>query len=94
MEEPDYGLLNQLFYEVINTHCANIPYDYDWNNKMKSSTNYEVELNLLLMKTTNSSMALGNANISQSSPNNSDLEVDKMKENMSIYYNRVFQNNM
>ena len=63
-ETPDYDFLINLLKNVINNNCSPDTPDYDWNNKLKSDTNYEIskimENNNAQKKKPNTSMFLNN----------------------------------
>jgi hypothetical protein len=82
--------------QVINDYCADITHDFDWNNRLKSSTS--IELSSSTAQKANTSLALGNQNISQHSPNtpNNDSHLNQINDelnNMSIFQ-KDFDNNI
>lgn len=71
---------------MINTYCNDVAYDFDWNNNLKSSM---TETNYTTQKA-NTSLALGNNNISRCSPyqkgDDSHLgQINEDPNNMSIF---------
>jgi hypothetical protein len=58
-EQPDYELLTGLLKKIISENSNSANPDYDWNDKLKSSTDYDIDKKLTYKKP-NVSMALNN----------------------------------
>jgi hypothetical protein len=91
--DPDYDFLIGIFVEVMNTYCLDVQYYYDWNNRLKSHTSMELTTNFTYQKA-NTSLALGNNNISRNSPHTGkdDSHLNQINEelnNMSIFQNNI-----
>lgn len=59
-EEPDYEYLTGLLKKIISENSNSASPDYDWNDKLKSSTDYDINKNVNVYKKPNVSMALNN----------------------------------
>lgn len=57
-EDPDYDYLISLLKKIITDNTNSSNPDYDWNDKLKSTTEYEVNKNGYVNKKQNISMAL------------------------------------
>ena len=74
---------------MISINCSDAKYDFDWNNKLKSSSANELSTNYTYQKA-NTSLALGNNNISEVSnkngPDDSNFnQINDDINNMSIF---------
>ena len=81
-EEPDYEYLTGLLKKVISETNSASP-DYDWNDKLKSSSNYDINKNTTGYKKPNVSMVMNGKSTNSPyegiddtgiSPNKNDLE--------------------
>jgi hypothetical protein len=89
--DPEYEFLINLFVEMISIHCIDAKYDFDWNNKLRSSSANELSTSYTYQKA-NTSLALGNNNISRVSNNNSPnpddsnfIQINDDINNLSIF---------
>ncbi len=97
--DPDYDYLKNLFISIINNHCQKIKHDFDWNNKLKSTAQEEIDNYNFQEKNSKVNISLvNNNNISQNSFLNDNSQLNLVKDdinNMSIFKdnNKEAQNN-
>ncbi len=88
-QEPNYKELTDLFVDVLYNNCSESQCDFDWNNNLKSST--LTDFNINFNQKANTSMMLGNKNISQMSHNNSHNDSAINQINDEINEMSIFQ---
>ncbi len=82
-----------LFKEIYTQRCNDGGFDFEWNNQLKSTSASELNTNYTAQKA-NTSLALGNNNISKYS-NNADANngnSDNSGLNLDVELNREYNN--